>query len=128
MEHERRLSPEDFLHFVELDEFSQDWKDLGFDIESDLWELQMVIMSAPEAAPVIRGTGGLRKLRFARPGAPRGKSGGIRVCYVYCKTHWTVLLVMAYGKGRKETLTAAEKDGIRDYLGQIESWLASHNY
>ena len=33
----------------------------------------------PKAGRIIEGTGGLRKVRFARPG--KGKSGGARVIY-----------------------------------------------
>ena len=79
-------------------------------------------MHAPEASPVIKGTGGLRKLRFAPMRWQIGKSGAIRVCYVYFKPQWTVLLVMAYGKNRKDTLTAAEKSGIAQYIRVIEHW------
>lgn len=44
-------------------------------------ELQMALMTNPEAGPVIAGTGGVRKLRWAAPG--RGKRGGYRVIYTY---------------------------------------------
>lgn len=111
------------LHFVELDEFGDDWERLGLDIENDLWDLQIEIMSGPDEAPIISGTGGLRKMRFAPYEWRSGRSGAARVCYAYFKRHNTVLLVMAYGKGRKQTLTAAEKRGIKLYLATIERWL-----
>jgi len=122
------LTPEDFLHFVETDEFSDDWRALGLDVEHDLWTLQMFIMSAPAMAPVVSGTGGLRKLRFAPELWNRGKRGAVRVCYAYFPTHWTVLLIMAYGKGRKETLSAVEKSAIKAYLSRVEKWLDERNY
>ena len=87
----------------------------------------MFIMSAPEMAPVVPGTGGLRKLRFAPERWNRGKSGALRVCYAYFPKHWTVLLIMAFGKGSKETLSAAEKSGIKEYLSRIEKWLDQRN-
>jgi hypothetical protein len=76
-----QLSPQDFIHFVETDQFSDDWNDLGLDIETDLWVLQLFIMGDPESAPIIQGTGGLRKGRFTPSHWPRGKSGAVRVCY-----------------------------------------------
>jgi hypothetical protein len=118
----------DFLHFVELEEFSDDWDRLGLSIESDLWDLQMEIMTDPESIPVVPGTGGLCKIRFSPASWHRGKSGAIRVCFAYFPRHWTVLLVMAYAKGRQESLTAAEKRGIKEYLLQFEKWLAARNY
>jgi hypothetical protein len=117
----RQLRPEDFLHFVETDEFGDDWEELGLDVEYDLWSLQMLIMNGPERAPIIPGTGGLRKLRFAPAGS--GKSGGVRVCYAYFKRHWIVLLVMAYAKSRKDNLTNHEKSAIGRYLASVEKWL-----
>jgi hypothetical protein len=122
------LIPEDFLHFVELDEFADDWERLGLDVESDLWDLQMEIMAGPGAVPVVSGTGGLRKMRFSPSSWHRGKSGAVRVCFAYFPSHWTVLLVMAYGKGEKESLTAEEKRGIKQYLVMVEKWLDKRNY
>ena len=41
------FDPEDLLHFVELDEFIDDWRSLGLDDEADLFSLQMAIMADP---------------------------------------------------------------------------------
>ncbi len=38
--------------------------------------MEAAIVAGPDAAPVIRGTGGIRKLRWA--GSGRGKRVGIR--------------------------------------------------
>ena len=40
----------------------------------------------PKAGVIIRGAGGIRKLRWARAGM--GKSGGVRVIYYYHDKHW----------------------------------------
>lgn len=122
------LSPEDFLHFVETDEFSEDWEGLGLNVEWDLWALQTAIMVAPTAAPVIKGTGGLRKVRYAPESWNCGKSGAARVCYAYFPEHWTVLLVMAYGKGAKETISPSERIEIKKYLESVQRYLDTLNY
>ena len=121
------MQPAELLHFIELDEFQQDWKELALDVENDLWELQNEIMRDPEGPPVIQGTGGLRKMRFAPRRWGVGKSGAIRVCYVYFKPHWTVLLVMAYGKSRKDNLTAAENRDIARYIRVVQKWFDTRN-
>ncbi len=113
----------DLLHFVETDEFGDDWRGLRLDVENDLWALQTLIMAAPEAAPLIKGTGGLRKLRFAPDRWKSGKSGAARICYAYFKEHGLVLLVMAYGKEQKDTLTPDEKAGIKKYLAIVQNYL-----
>ncbi len=42
-------------------------------------ELQQFMMNSPEAGSVVRGSGGVRKLRWRREGM--GKRGGLRVIY-----------------------------------------------
>jgi len=118
---------EDLLHFVELDEFIDDWKSLGLDDEADLFALQMAIMADPKGSPVVEGTGGVRKLRFAVEGSKRGKRGGIRVCYAYLEEHFMVLLCAAYDHREKENLSAADKRGIKQYLDRISRWLSTEH-
>jgi len=47
-------------------------------------QLQIALMLRPEQGAVIQGSGGLRKLRWARPGG--GKRGGLRVIYFWSAT------------------------------------------
>ncbi len=122
------ISPEDFLHFYQLDGFVDAWKSLGFDEEEDLWALEISIMANPEAGEVISGTGGLRKMRFGKSHQKTGKRKGVRVCYVYFKEHWTVLLVVVYGKNKKTDLTQDEKKHIQDYIKRSKEWLNKNNY
>lgn len=119
----QEIGPEDFLHFVQLDEFVTDWEALGYDMEHDLWALELMIMANPECGAVIPGTGGLRKIRFAKEHETIGKRKGVRVCYVYFKEHWTVLLVVAYGKNEKDDLSENEKKDIRQYISRAKEWL-----
>jgi hypothetical protein len=42
-------------------------------------ELQQFMMRSPEAGKIVRGSGGVRKLRWSREGG--GKRGGLRVIY-----------------------------------------------
>ena len=70
--------------FIQTAEFSKCWDYLGLD-DDDLRRLEYEILSNPKAGPVIRGTGKLRKMRFAFDG--RGKSRSARVCYVPVKTY-----------------------------------------
>ncbi len=72
--HPPGITPEDLLTFVYLDEFADDWKQLhpNDTDEESLWALEVAIMMAPSKAPVVPGTGGLRKLRFVEEGSNRG--------------------------------------------------------
>jgi hypothetical protein len=122
------FDPQDLLQFVELDEFIDDWKALGLDDDDDLWMLQIAIMADPAGAPVIEGTGGLRKLRFAPMDWNRGKRGAARVCYAYFEEHGIVLLCAAYDHHEKDNLSAQEKRGIKEYIDQIKKWLSERAY
>jgi hypothetical protein len=117
------LKPEDLLHFVYLDEFLDDWQQLyGNDQdELSLWALEILIMSDPFAGDMVKGTGGLRKLRFGSSQA--GKRKANRICYAYFPEHHLVLMILAYGKNRQSDLTSAERSGIKEYLEQVQKWL-----
>jgi hypothetical protein len=60
--------------FVEDEGFTDSWKRLGHD-DDDLIALQNQISAWPKSAPVIPGTGGVRKLRFVR--AANGRANGV---------------------------------------------------
>ena len=68
--------------------------------------LQIALMLRPEQGPVIRGTGGLRKVRWARPGG--GKRGGLRVVYYWAPSESAFFMLYAYSKNDQGDLTAAQ--------------------
>lgn len=75
--------------------------------EVDIAALVEFLCLHPEKGDVIPGTGGLRKLRWARAG--KGKRGGSRVIYYYHRPEWQVLLLTAYAKNALEDLSVREK-------------------
>jgi hypothetical protein len=116
--------PEEWLRFIELRPFAAAWKDLGLDDEDQL-ALQVLIMLNPTNPPVVEGTGGLRKVRFAPVRWRTGKRGALRVGYVYLQDHGVVLLVIAYSKDEKDNLTPGEKKAIRSLIQRIEQEFAT---
>ena len=117
------FNPEDLLHFIELDGFSDDWKDLGLDDEA-LTALQLAIMAEGKNAPVISGTGGVRKLRFAPDSWHTGKSGAARICFAYFEEYGIVLLVAAYSKNEHDAISAAGKKLFSKLVKEAQSELA----
>ena len=81
-------------------------------------------MANPTGAPVVKHTGGLRKLRFAKSTDGRGKSSSYRVCYVYFEEYATALLVTIFGKSEKSNLTRMECNLIASVIKEIERDLA----
>lgn len=99
--------------FIQTTEFSKQWKNLGF-CEEDLRQLELILLQRPDIGPVMEGTGGLRKMRFAYEG--RGKSGSVRVCYVDYVCFETIYLITAFPKNEKENLSKAERNAIKKRL------------
>ena len=85
--------------------------------EQEQYEIQNQIAIDPFEWPVIHGTGGIRKARFARDSM--GKSGGGRVCYLYLSIHEVVYFLMAYSKNHKEDLSEKDKKKMRALVQQI---------
>jgi hypothetical protein len=67
-----------------------------------------------EAGAVIRGSGGCRKVRWARQGS--GKSGGVRVIYFTRNTDGEVVLLTLYAKSKTDNLTGQKLKEIRRAL------------
>ena len=110
-----QLQTKELLHFWEARVFREAWEDLKLDSD-DLLDLQTEIILAPKRAPIIQGTGGLRKLRFSPERWPMGKSGALRVCYVYFEDYGEVLLVLVYSKSEKEDLDADDRKAVRQLI------------
>ena len=79
--------------------------------EKERGEFATYIALEPFAGSVIRESGGLRKVRWARPGS--GKSGGVRVIYFVRLDEGEVMLVTMYAKGKLGTIPAAKLKEIR---------------
>jgi len=71
---------------------------------------------APKSGWIIKGTGGLRKVRIARPG--QGKSG-TRVIYYYHNEDTPILLLLIYAKADRENLTDAQRAQLKKHVDAI---------
>lgn len=106
--------------FVELPIFRTRWKSMGLD-DKDLMRLQEELLADPKVGDVMKGTGGVRKMRFAF--RHRGKSGSIRVIYVDFEVYEKIFLVTAYTKDEKDNLSDAEKSEIKQLIHVLEQQL-----
>ncbi len=69
-------------------------------------QLQIALMLRPEQGPVIRESGGLRKVRWATAGS--GKRGGLRVIYYWAPREQAFDMLYAYSKAEQGDLTAVQ--------------------
>lgn len=68
--------------------------------------LQEVLVDNPKLGDVIRGSGGLRKVRWKVPG--KGKRGGLRVIYYYFEQDEQLYMIFAYKKNEQSDLTVTQ--------------------
>ena len=69
-------------------------------------QLQIALMLRPEQGPLIQGSGGLRKVRWATAGG--GKRGGLRVIDYWAPGDQAFYMVYVYTKSEQGDLTPAQ--------------------
>ncbi|MFP5454896.1 MAG: type II toxin-antitoxin system RelE/ParE family toxin [Alphaproteobacteria bacterium] len=87
--------------------------------EEERAELVDFVAHNPEAGDVIPGTGGVRKLRWAR--SVSGKRGGARVVYFYYRPDCPLYLLLAYAKAQATDLSADEKKAVAAFAATIKA-------
>ncbi len=109
--------------FIQMGGFVDEWENLKLSDE-DLRILELTIMARPTNAPVVPGTGGLRKMRYSPERWKKGKRGGLRICYVFFKEFSIVLLVTVYSKRDKDDLSPDGKKRIKQFIERQKKQLA----
>jgi len=102
--------------FIETIEFQTCWKELGM-TEEDVRLFQNYLLECPDVGPVIQGTGGVRKVRWARQ--DKGKSGGIRIIYIDLRNRETIWLITAFSKNEQVSLSSTEKKHIKEFVKSL---------
>ena len=77
-------------------------------------KLQEYLVLVPDAGDVIRGSGGLRKIRWRQKG--RGKRGGVRVIYYRMTALGQILMLYIYPKNVKNDLTPNELKQLKQIV------------
>jgi len=100
------------FNFVETGLFTKLVKEYLSDEEYG--QLQQELISNPEAGAVIRGSGGVRKIRWAAKG--RGKRGGYRVIYFVRRSKDTIWMLTMYPKNVTDTIPGHVLKQIREEI------------
>jgi DNA-binding transcriptional regulator YiaG len=86
--------------------------------DEDYWKLQAALVNRPNMGTLIKGTGGLRKLRWSLSG--KGKRGGVRVIYYWAVAREQLLTLFLYPKAERDDLLLTQlKDLKSDRRGGI---------
>lgn len=108
---------------VELPEFQRSSSALLSTIEKD--GIISYLATRPNAGAIMRGTGGIRKLRWSTPGS--GKRGGIRVIYYFYNESMPLFLLTVFGKSEKDNLTRSERSELAKLARILKSKYGTGN-
>lgn len=97
------------MRFIETTIFTK--QVVGLLSDEEYRALQAALMIRPDLGALIRGSGGLRKVRWAVRGV--GKRGGMRVIYYWCSPNETFLMLFAYLKTVQSDLTPGQLRVLR---------------
>jgi hypothetical protein len=103
------------MEFIETPTFTRLLMDLLTDDEYA--GLQRVLVKNPEHGDILKGGGGIRKLRYPLPG--RGKSGGVRVIYYCLRDYGQIYMLLAYSKSKKDDLSDKEVALLREFVKEL---------
>ncbi len=90
------------MEFIEATAFTKYLYD--YLSEDEYLGLQSFLLQYPESGKVVRGSGGVRKIRWAM--SDRGKSGGVRVIYYFKKQADEIWLLTIYSKHEVDSIPA----------------------
>lgn len=110
--------PVRLITVAEVDPFDATARRAGLS-EAERAALVEFLAQNPEAGDLIPGTGGLRKLRWAKAG--KGKRGGYRAIYYYFTEDVPIYLLAIYAKNQQVDLTAAQKARLSDLAEQLKT-------
>ncbi len=96
------------MTFVETSIFTKEIHQYLPDNEYRL--LQQDLLLRPTAGNIIKGSGGLRKIRWNLSG--KGKRGGLRIIY-YWNPPDTIYMIFPYRKTEQEDLTPAQVKALK---------------
>ena len=84
-------------------------------------ELQSFLVEHPKSGAVIKGSGGLRKIRWSVKNS--GKSGGIRNIYYYHEENSLILMIYVYEKSKTSDLSPKQIEMLRKtFIGGLLRW------
>ncbi len=105
-----------FMKFIETQIFTKQVQKLLTDDSYRM--LQSALMFKPDAAPIMTGSGGLRKMRWNLPGS--GKRGSLRLIY-YWDPPEDIYMILIYQKTKQESITPAQLKTLKKLVK--ENWI-----
>ena len=74
----------------------------------------------PTAGNILKGTGGVRKIRWARGG--RGKSGGLRIIYFFHSLEVPLFALAIFAKNEKANISQQERNTLKELTAELVNY------
>jgi len=103
------------LTVIETPSFLRDAKKLLTDEEREA--IVNFLSSTPNAGDLIKETGGVRKVRWAREDG--GKSGAYRVVYFYHSMEIPLFILNVFAKNEKTNISREERNELKKLTGLL---------
>ncbi|KFZ28574.1 hypothetical protein IDAT_07415 [Pseudidiomarina atlantica] len=103
------------MQFIETPIFTKRIK--SFVADEDYRLLQVQLALNPIAGAVIKGSGGIRKLRWS--GDHKGKRGSYRILYYYANSLHQVWMLFVFAKNEQSDLSP---DQLKTLRRIVENW------
>ncbi|MGH8474188.1 MAG: type II toxin-antitoxin system RelE/ParE family toxin [Methylococcales bacterium] len=111
------------LTVAETEPFQRKIKKLLSVEEKD--DLIAYLSEHPNSGDLIQGSGGIRKLRWAK--GTKGKSGSVRVMYYFHSEMMPLYLLAAFGKSEKANITTEEKNILSNAVKKLVAYWRKRN-
>ena len=79
-------------------------------------QLQKELIKNPEIGSLIKGSGGIRKMRWNTQ--EKGKRGGMRIIYYWITAEEQIYMLYAYPKSKQENLTPAQMNVLKKVVDE----------
>ena len=106
-----------FMLFIETTLFTKLFPNYLSD--DDYRGLKSYLLQKPDAGDIVRGSGGVRKVRWAPVG--KGKSGGVRAIYYWKKSDQEIWMLTLYSKSERATISGQVLKQIAEEINHESS-------
>jgi mRNA-degrading endonuclease RelE of RelBE toxin-antitoxin system len=97
------------MRIIETPIFTKRVKEILSDEEYRLFQIKLI--NDPESGNIIKGSGGIRKIRWS--GSGRGKRGGSRILYYWYNTQGVLLMLFIFKKNESDDLTKSQLNDLK---------------